>query len=419
MTAGIVGHVRIPTDPGIIDAVSWRPRFPRAAAVAPAIAAEATSLPWWLRVAVVVFLVASVVSDLDIAAGLTSQNAMILAGAAVLVLALVHTGWGGGVGLVLLVVSLPLGNGDVLLVAAAMLGFLVTLTWPLRAATLYVLAIAVWMVAVAVVHPDLHAVVQWGALPLLLILALTGGAIHRLRDQKRADRERIASLARAAAEAREDERRRLAGELHDVVAHNITLSIMLSSLGPRLESRPEVDDHFRKIEAASRAALADLRQLFGVIERSDVTPPAPRPDVIRSLPDTLEHVAENLRRLGHEVTTELSGENRHLPESYRQPLARSISEMAGNAAKYAAHGAPVQLGLVAGEAVVRLWVENRVAAARDEGLSGALGLHRLHEQAHALGGRFQITRPEGRWRAEMSLPLDPADPRTAEPAPPR
>src|SRR5437868_6762520 len=143
----------------------------------------------------------------------------------------------------------------------------------------------------------------------------------------RLEREREEGSRRAAAE----EQARIARELHDVIAHNVSVMVVLAAAGGDVFERDPTRAHeaLRSIESAGRAALVELRRLLGVV-RSDGTEYAPQPGLDR-LPDLIEQV----RAAGLRIELEIAGSPRPLPAGIDLSAYRIVQEALTNTLKHA------------------------------------------------------------------------------------
>jgi signal transduction histidine kinase len=142
---------------------------------------------------------------------------------------------------------------------------------------------------------------------------------------RRLERERAESAVTAA----EEERTRIAGELHDVVAHALSAMVVQASGARRLAERnPErAADAFLAVETSGREALTEIRRLLGVLRREDEEPAlAPQPS-LRHV-DTLVRKA---RAAGLPVRLEIEGDARDLPIGLDLTAYRVIQEALGGA----------------------------------------------------------------------------------------
>ena len=146
----------------------------------------------------------------------------------------------------------------------------------------------------------------------------------------RADSDREAASARAASE----ERARIARELHDVVAHHVSV-IAVQAGAARMNaehgiSPPDPVQAWEAIEGAARQALGELRRLLGILRHDDEPPSlAPQPGL-----DQLDQLLEDVRQTGLPVSIQVEGTPYLLPPAVDLSAYRIIQEALTNALKH-------------------------------------------------------------------------------------
>ena len=222
----------------------------------------------------------------------------------------------------------------------------------------------------------------------------------------RAHRDRVMAAARTREEEElrraGEERLRIAQELHDVVAHHISLINVQASTALHLVDRqPEqAAPALSAIKDASKEALVELRSIVGVLRQSDES--APRQPVAGL--DHLDHLISRTERAGLEVHKIVHGEPRPLPSGLDRAAFRIIQESLTNVVRHArATSATVRVQY--GEQALVLQVDDNgdcLAGAPKEGN----GISGMRERATALGGTLTANRtPAGGLRITATLPL--------------
>jgi signal transduction histidine kinase len=228
----------------------------------------------------------------------------------------------------------------------------------------------------------------------------------------------LAEKAERAAHAREEEehravaaeRSRIARELHDVVAHNLSVMVVQASAARRvLERDPEqAAEAAELIRRTGREALAELRHVFGPVRRSDGDDLSGPPSISR-----VEELARGARAAGLRVRLRIEGEPVPLPPGVDQAAYRVVQEALTNSLKHAgsAH-ATVTVSYEPGEVV--LSIEDDGTAARPNGLSetgGGHGLVGMRERVGLYGGLLQAgPRESGGFAVRARLPTRPMVP---------
>ncbi|MEV0779908.1 sensor histidine kinase [Streptomyces sp. NPDC050428] len=213
---------------------------------------------------------------------------------------------------------------------------------------------------------------------------------------------------RAAAEARraDEERLRIARELHDVLAHSISVINVQAGVGlALLDSDPEqARTALTTIKAASKEALGEVRQVLDTLRTSGDAPRAPAPGLDR-LPELVEQAA------GAGLSVELEDEGERVALSPGADLAafRIVQEALTNVVRHSgSRTAHVQLGY--GADVLTLRIDDAGPATGDEAGGSGNGLVGMRERAAALGGTIEAgPRPDGGFRVRASLPLKPKE----------
>jgi signal transduction histidine kinase len=224
--------------------------------------------------------------------------------------------------------------------------------------------------------------------------------------------ERTAELEQAREElarrAVAEERLRLARELHDVVAHSMSVIAVQSGVGAHVaESRPEeVGKALAAIEATSRATLEELRRLLGVL-RQDSEPQASLAPV-PGLAD-LDSLLAEVGKAGLAVRLRVEGTPSPLPAGVDLSAYRIVQEALTNVVKHAgpAH-AQVTIGYRDQDVTVEVTDDGRGAAAlAGDGRGGTgHGLVGMRERVAAFGGDLETgPRPGGGFRVAARLPL--------------
>jgi signal transduction histidine kinase len=216
----------------------------------------------------------------------------------------------------------------------------------------------------------------------------------------RLERERKLEASRAAAE----ERARIARELHDVIAHHVSMMVVQAEAGPvAVEREPgTAAQGFDSIAAIGRQALVEMRRLLGVLRSDDdrAAPSlAPQPGL-----DQLPVLLQQARLAGLDAELEVQGEPRPLPPGMDLSAYRIVQEALTNAVR---HAGPSRARVLVryGDGDIRLEV-------RDDGLgprpgNGAgHGLVGMRERVNLFGGDLDAgPRPEGGFEVAARLPL--------------
>jgi signal transduction histidine kinase len=230
------------------------------------------------------------------------------------------------------------------------------------------------------------------------------GFYHSLEERAaRLERERDAQAQIAAAA----ERARIARELHDVVAHNVSVMVVQADgAGYALDSSPELARQaLEAISSTGRQALAEMRSLLGVLRSADGDPAelTPQPGV-----EQLAGLLEQARAAGLPVSFAVEGVPRPLLPGVALTAYRIVQESLTNARK---HGGPtvtatVTLRFCEDRLVVRVSDDGRKPSAAGRADGQGHGLIGMHERVEAYGGTVSAgPRPGGGWRVTAMLPL--------------
>jgi signal transduction histidine kinase len=211
---------------------------------------------------------------------------------------------------------------------------------------------------------------------------------------------RNAVLQQRAEQAAADERTRIARELHDIVAHHLSV-IVLQAAGARASGKA-AESTLEKIESSGRQALAETRRLLGVLRApGEETGLAPQPGI-----DELDALAESVRAAGVPVNLVVSGDHVALPAAVDVSVYRIVQEALTNVLKHAGHAcADVAVGC-ADDAVTIDITDDGSRQSANTALVGGHGLAGMRERVAILGGEFCAgPRSGGGFAVQARLPL--------------
>ena len=208
----------------------------------------------------------------------------------------------------------------------------------------------------------------------------------------------------------EQERLRIARELHDIVAHTLTtINVQSATAAELLDGRAGgARAALQKIADSSREALRELRAIVGVLRESDGpdVPLAPAPGL-----DELPALLERAREDGTDVQLDLVGQRPHrLSEAVSLAAYRIVQESLTNARRHAP-GAPVRITLAFDSGRLCLAAENRLRSPSPaNGAAPGVGITGMIERAVAVGGTLKAMELPDRFRVEAELPYELSDP---------
>jgi signal transduction histidine kinase len=319
---------------------------------------------------------------------------------ALLLSPLVPTAWWGG---------WPWGPPQVaaLLGAFALAGIRqprVALVW------MWALTLIPWGLWLVADIPDLN-----GPASATIVFTAAAIAVESIGSRLRARQALAAQAQRAeAAQAQQavlEERGRIARELHDVVAHHMSLIAVQAETAPyRLSGLPEpARAEFAALSAAAREALADMRRLLGVLRHDQPAPRAPQPQLA-----DLPTLVDAARRAGLPVELSVAPAVGQVPSGVAVCAYRIVQESLSNASQHAP-GAAVTVSVGQDASAVLLQVANGPAAAWNgpagsgpagNGLKAGHGLTGMRERVALLGGSLSAgPAPGGGFVVSARLPL--------------
>lgn len=234
-------------------------------------------------------------------------------------------------------------------------------------------------------------------------LLLVWASVYAFVLQRRTLAELRAAQADLARQAAAEERRRLAREVHDVVAHSLAITLLHVTGARRMVMR----DPQRAVEALAQAetlgrqSMADLRRTIGLLSSegiNGIVPPAPIAADIPAL-------VQSFVAAGLVVHEEICGDLTQLPAGLGLDLYRLTQEALTNVAKHGASGVTF-LRLVVEEDFITLEISNPLPTQLSNHGAGR-GLLGMRERVVSYEGRFEAGPVDGRWRVWAALPLVP------------
>jgi signal transduction histidine kinase len=198
-----------------------------------------------------------------------------------------------------------------------------------------------------------------------------------------------------------EERARIARELHDIVAHGVSVIVAQARAGPHLVHDPEqTTSAFRAIESSGRDALVELRRLLGILRSEDQQLAiGPQPGL-----DSLQSLLEQVRASGLPVQLRVEGDPVHLPAGIDLSAYRIVQEALTNVVKHAdATRAEVVLRFDTRALELDILDDGRGATSVNGAGHGLIG---MRERAALYGGTIETgTQDGGGYAVHARLPL--------------
>jgi len=296
-------------------------------------------------------------------------------------------------------------NGAALILPAAALWAVASRLPILRSVAWALAATVVLMGATAAVNPLGPTGGGFVLVPANMAVALFGGiAVGNRRAYIDSLRDRAERDARRQID---EERLRIARELHDVVAHTMaTINVQASAAAQLLTDRPErAAESLAAIRTASKNGLRELRAILNVLRQADepADPTEPAPGLAR-----LDALAAGTRQAGLPVTVTVTGQPRAVPAVTDLAAFRIVQEALTNAIRHAGP-ATAAVSLCYGDADLRIEVTDTgrgPGGGPESGPGGSgHGLRGMRERAAAAGGTIEIgSGPSGGFRIAARLP---------------
>jgi signal transduction histidine kinase len=197
------------------------------------------------------------------------------------------------------------------------------------------------------------------------------------------------------------ERARIAREMHDIVAHNLSVMIALADGATyAMDASPaRAAQATQRVSATGREALVEMRRLLGVLrEESEAQPLEPQPSL-----DRLDELLARVNAAGIPVTMDLVGDPHELADGVQLTVFRVAQEALTNTLKHADRPTCAHLALSCRPDEVELEVTD-TGNGRAVAASGGRGLHGMRERAATYSGKLEAgPRPQGGWRVHLWL----------------
>ncbi|WP_343235298.1 histidine kinase [Streptomyces sp. SID10853] len=249
------------------------------------------------------------------------------------------------------------------------------------------------------------------AVPVLLAVVVVGSSLRGLRKARReTDAQAELTAGERALRTLLEERNRIARELHDVVAHHMSVISIQAQVAPHLVDDPsdELRENLAGIRENAVTALTELRRVLGVLRADDTSADglrqAPQPTL-----DQLDALLGRVRKAGLTVTARTTGGPCPLPPGVGLTAFRIVQEALSNVLRHAP-GAEVQVEIGYRSSAVHVRVTNTAPAgppAPAPAPGAGHGLLGMRERAAMLGGDFADgPTPGGGYEVAAVLPLE-------------
>lgn len=254
-----------------------------------------------------------------------------------------------------------------------------------------------------------------------VLLALISGLLINWFKQATLQTRSELLLSQAHQEqVRQEERIKLAHELHDIVAHEITLIAMQAQRARYLKTPEQTEMILESIGKSAQQTLQDLRSVVSLLKNHSAAVEEPllySEDLLEigdlsgetteaeSLTNDLHRIAKALRELGFSVDLDISGDVKRIPRTIRQALRRTAREMATNVFKHGDPRVPVRIYLRINTQGFSLKTINGISHEKSTIGSTQTGLEAMKTRCTSLGGTLEIAEDNKLWIIEAIYPL--------------
>ncbi|MER7759976.1 histidine kinase [Streptomyces sp. NPDC097619] len=329
--------------------------------------------------------------------------------------------WWVSLAVTLLLAVLGVGSGSWPWTPATFFAHLVVMavvalrTEPKVTVWMWALTLAMGLVLPAVAQQGLSA----NTVPMAFVSALVLLAVSVVQIRREAKREVVAQQTVTAVERDKrtllEERTTIARELHDVVAHHMSVVAIQAEAAPyRVQDPPpELEAAFVTIRENAVAALTELRRVLGVVRSEDYeAPEAPQPTLA-----VLDGLLANVREAGVPVGKTVTGSVRELPQGVELSAYRIIQEALSNTLRHAPGAAAgVEVSYVLGGLGLRIHNEAPVGDVRPSPGAGH-GITGMRERVAMLEGDMTAgATGDGGYEVAVFIPVPRAEAEPGDPA---
>lgn len=241
------------------------------------------------------------------------------------------------------------------------------------------------------------------AVPYHIVSVLCGWMTGRLLQYQRRYlyQEREYQDVRAVAAA-DEERRRIAREVHDVIAHSLSVTLLhVTAARHALQTDRDVDeavDALTDAERLGRQAMADIRRTVGLLDQR------PSPRTAEPGLDDIEDLVADFVRAGMDVEYRIDGDTRPVSAGIGLALYRICQESLANIAKHAP-GAQATLDIRVCAKDVTVSVRNSLPAGAASRAGRGMGISGMRQRTLMLGGGLSAGPENDRWHVEARIPF--------------
>jgi len=292
--------------------------------------------------------------------------------------------------------------------------------WAMTTACVVILAVACFTV---LDRPEGFDILQGLSISAFLVAAIAAGVLIRNRERIFVDTERRAAAAEAdrlaeAERAVVRERSRIAREMHDVVAHAMSVVAVQAAAGREIVhvNPDKAADVFARIESVSRESLTELRRMLGVLRDTgeDDATLSPQPGIA-----DIGTAVEQSSAVGVSTDLVVDGRQRPLAPGIELAAYRIVQEALTNVRKHAGTAASATVHISYGEEALTVEVtdDGRGAATALSAVGAGIGLIGMRERVEIYGGQLTSgPREGGGYAVRAILPVVAGEIRTSEPA---
>lgn len=297
--------------------------------------------------------------------------------------------------------AVGLASGSYLLFAAAMVG-VVIYTCPRWCCWGYSVVAFVAVIITATATGSLTLLGPFGLVFIAVISALIGIGARRAHLRSAVLVQRAVQMEAERAQAVAVERERITAELHDILAHDVTLIAMHARVLEAIDDPQTRRESLAVIKRSATRSLADIRRLVSTMQADQ---PADESELAIDVRAALETAQAELESVGAQVSSQVTGV-RDLAPAVAATLVRMVREATTNIIRHAGAAPQVTICVERSDASLVAEITNSIGVV-DKTLdeSTHLGIERLSARVEALSGHLYSIRKGQRWTLRVVIPL--------------